>query len=83
MDTISERDADSIPDRGPTLIVMMWTLTSLSFVTVVLRFIFRARKRQVGWDDIFMGTTWVRKTARKTEVILTASRCVSLDGLLC
>jgi hypothetical protein len=59
MSALYQRDVASIPDRGPALIFMMWALTSLSFVTVVLRFIFRARKKQIGWDDIFMGTTWV------------------------
>ena len=59
MIALYQRDAASVPDRGPALIVMMWALTSLSFFTVILRFVFRARKKQIGWDDIFMGTTWV------------------------
>ncbi|PSN65248.1 hypothetical protein BS50DRAFT_527481 [Corynespora cassiicola Philippines] len=51
------RDSPAIPDRGPNLINMLWVLTSLAFLTVILRFIFRARKRQFGWDDFFMATT--------------------------
>jgi hypothetical protein len=68
MSALYQRDAASIPDRGPALVFLMWALTFISFVTVVLRFIFRARKNQIGWDDIFMGTTWVCES--RTEVSL-------------
>jgi hypothetical protein len=71
------QDAHSVPDRGPALIIMMWTLTALSLFTVVLRFIFRVRKRQMGWDDIFMGITWVRKSARLAKIRLTKGRHAS------
>ena len=71
MGALNQRDADSVPDRGPALIVMMWSLTSLSFFTVVLRFIFRARKRQIGWDDVFMGTTWVCEALNRSGAMLT------------
>ena len=64
-DAFAVHDAHSVPDRGPALIIMMWTLTSLSLITVVLRFIFRVWKRQMGWDDIFMGITWVRSYAEQ------------------
>lgn len=60
----AHQDDDPVPDRGPALIVMMWALTSISFFAVVLRFVFRVRKRQIGWDDILMGTTWVRIEAQ-------------------
>jgi hypothetical protein len=60
MEAHSQNEPTTVPDRGPALIVTMWSLTTISFITVVLRFVFRARKRQIGWDDIFMGTTWVR-----------------------
>lgn len=75
------QDAHSVPDRGPALIIMMWTLTSLSFFTVVLRFVFRVRRRQMGWDDIFMGLTWVRKSAKQAEGRLTDLRRASWAGL--
>ncbi|XPS75893.1 hypothetical protein M3J07_007957 [Ascochyta lentis] len=74
MEMLEQRDVGSVPDRGPTLIVMMWTLTSLSFFTVVLRFIFRARKRQIGWDDIFMATTWLCFVGWSSVLTLYASR---------
>lgn len=75
------REAHSVPDRGPALIVMMWTLTALSLFTVVLRFVFRVRKRQMGWDDIFMGITWVREPARLATIRLTKLRRASSVGL--
>lgn len=86
MDGLSQQDAHpvpdahSVPDRGPALIVMMWTLTALSLFTVIFRFIFRVRKRQVGWDDIFMGITWVGQFAKKAEGRLTDLRRASWAG---
>jgi hypothetical protein len=71
------QDAHSVPDRGPALIIMMWTLSALSLITVVLRLVFRVRKRQMGWDDIFMGITWVRESAGQAEIRLTGSRRAS------
>jgi len=68
------REAHSVPDRGPALIVMMWTLTALSLFTVVLRFVFRVRKRQMGWDDIFMGITWACFVGWSTVLTLYANR---------
>lgn len=69
--------AQSVSDRGPALIIMMWTLTVLSLSTVILRFIFRVRKRQMGWDDIFMGVTWVCELARLAKTALTRTRRAS------
>lgn len=80
MDSLSQQDAHpaqdahSVPDRGPALIIMMWALTAISLFTVILRFVFRVRKRQIGWDDIFMGITWVRELARLAKIKLTRPR---------
>lgn len=43
-----------VPDRGPELISIMWSLTSLALVTAILRIVVRTRNRMFGWDDIFM-----------------------------
>jgi hypothetical protein len=59
MEAIQHETMGSVPDRGPALIVLMWTLVSLSFIAVVFRFASRATKRLMGWDDFFMATTWV------------------------
>ena len=86
MDSLNQQDAHpaqdaySVPDRGPALIIMMWTLTAVSLFTVVLRFVFRVRKRQMGWDDIFMGITWVRELTRLAEMRLIRSRHASWAG---
>ena len=53
------QDESSFPDRGPPLTKLLWVLTSLAFLTVVLRFSFRLRKKQFGWDDLFMALTMV------------------------
>ncbi|CAN9395515.1 hypothetical protein CC77DRAFT_1062215 [Alternaria alternata] len=74
MSALYQRDAASIPDRGPALVFLMWALTFISFVTVVLRFIFRARKNQIGWDDIFMGTTWMCFVGWSVVLTLYANR---------
>ncbi|KAF3010835.1 hypothetical protein E8E13_008777 [Curvularia kusanoi] len=68
------QDARSVPDRGPALITMMWTLTTISLFTVVLRFVFRVRKRQMGLDDIFMGITWVCFVGWSVVLTLYANR---------
>lgn len=33
---------------------LMWVCTVVSSITIVLRFVFRARKAIIGWDDLFM-----------------------------
>ncbi|KAH6644813.1 hypothetical protein C7974DRAFT_28274 [Boeremia exigua] len=73
MNRVSQRDGP-VPDRGPALIVMMWVLTALSLATVILRFYFRARRAQIGWDDIFMGTTWACFVGWSTVLTLYANR---------
>lgn len=50
---------------------MMWTLTAISLLPIIPRFTFRARKQQIGWDDFFMGTTWVCEIARLVRRMLT------------
>lgn len=50
----------SVPDRGPSLMILMWVLTIIASITVVLRFIFRAQKSIIGYDDIFMLVSMVR-----------------------
>ncbi|OBT54627.1 hypothetical protein VE04_05922 [Pseudogymnoascus sp. 24MN13] len=44
----------SVPDRGIQLMVLMWVMTILASITVVMRFIFRAQKSIIGYDDLFM-----------------------------
>ncbi|KAL1962582.1 hypothetical protein VTN77DRAFT_9375 [Rasamsonia byssochlamydoides] len=44
----------AVPDRGPQLIAILWVLTGASTVTVIFRFIARAQKAVMGWDDVFM-----------------------------
>jgi hypothetical protein len=48
----------SFPDRGPSLIKLLWILTSFALLTVVLRLTFYLKK-QFGWDDVFMAITMV------------------------
>lgn len=50
----------AIADRGPFLIGLMWPLTGISFVTVILRLVFRYRGRKFDWSDIFMVFSMVR-----------------------
>ncbi|CAJ2505075.1 Uu.00g124690.m01.CDS01 [Anthostomella pinea] len=45
---------DSVADRGPGLITLMWALTGIASFTVVLRITFRAQRKLFGWDDLFM-----------------------------
>lgn len=45
---------DNVPDRGPQLISILWSLTALAGITALLRVIVRTRSRMFGWDDIFM-----------------------------
>ncbi|KAI9750543.1 MAG: hypothetical protein M4579_006433 [Chaenotheca gracillima] len=47
-------EGGKIPDRGPQLMSLLWILTVTSTVTVILRFITRARRDSIGWDDFFM-----------------------------
>ncbi|KAK2594287.1 hypothetical protein QQS21_007993 [Conoideocrella luteorostrata] len=44
----------SVPDRGPDVVRLLWTLTSLAFITSLLRVYARLRHRKFGWDDVFM-----------------------------
>ncbi|OAQ78861.1 integral membrane protein [Purpureocillium lilacinum] len=46
--------ADPVPDRGPTVLRVIWTLTPLALITAILRIVARLRNRKFGWDDIFM-----------------------------
>ena len=48
-----------VPDRGAALIRMLWALTGLAFLAVVIRFLFRARRKRLGWADWFMALTMV------------------------
>lgn len=50
----------SVPNRGPSLMALMWVCTVVSSITIVLRFVFRARKAIIGWDDLFMLVALVR-----------------------
>ena len=43
-----------VPDRGPQVVKLMWSLTSLALVTVFLRVYVRVRNRKFGVDDVFM-----------------------------
>ncbi|KAJ6439780.1 integral membrane protein [Purpureocillium lavendulum] len=43
-----------VPDRGPTVLKVIWVLTPLALLTAILRIIARVRNRKFGWDDIFM-----------------------------
>lgn len=51
--------AGEVPDRGPALVAMLGVLTGLAFLAVVVRFMFRARRKRLGWADWFMGATMV------------------------
>ncbi|KAK5995352.1 hypothetical protein PT974_03756 [Cladobotryum mycophilum] len=44
----------AVPDRGPGLLGILWTLTPLAVFTTVLRIVARVRSRMFGWDDVFM-----------------------------
>lgn len=49
------------PDRGPLLLGVCWTLTSLSTVMVALRFYCRVNYQgRVWWDDFWMAVALVR-----------------------
>ncbi|GAB0136785.1 hypothetical protein EsDP_00005076 [Epichloe bromicola] len=43
-----------MPDRGPIGIRLLWTLTSLAFVTSLLRVYVRLRDHKFRWDDVFV-----------------------------
>jgi hypothetical protein len=59
MDARADTGDVHVPDRGPALVVMMWALTGLAFVAIVVRFMFRARRKRLGWADWFMSATMV------------------------
>jgi hypothetical protein len=50
----SASGATEVPNRGPELISILWSLTGLAFLTAALRIFARTRNRMFGWDDIFM-----------------------------
>jgi hypothetical protein len=56
MSALTSTSTANLPqgNRGPQLIALLWVLTSVAGATVVARFVFRARKAVIGWDDIFM-----------------------------
>lgn len=80
MTSLGQQDDSTIADRGPALITMMWSLTTISLFTIALRFTFRARKRQMGWEDILMGFTWVWESVKVAHHMLTTLRHVLWDG---
>ncbi len=49
-----EARGDDVPDRGPVLISILWSLTALAGIMTLLRVVVRTRNRMFGWDDIFM-----------------------------
>ncbi|KAJ6784782.1 hypothetical protein PWT90_06231 [Aphanocladium album] len=53
MGALDPRGGD-VPDRGPMLISILWSLTALAGFTATLRVVVRTRNRMFGWDDIFM-----------------------------
>lgn len=50
----SVSDGGRLADRGPQLLVLMWTLTSLATIVVILRFWSRHLKRKFDWDDVLI-----------------------------
>jgi hypothetical protein len=69
---------DSVPDRGNILMVQIWVLTVVASITVVLRFVFRAQKSIIGWDDLFT----LLSTVSNRPQILISSRLLTQAGLL-
>lgn len=55
-----------MPDRGPIDIRLLWTLTSLAFVTSLLRVYVRLRYHKFRWDDVSVICAMVRKTFSHT-----------------
>lgn len=46
---------ETVPDRGPQLMALLWVMTGIATLMVILRFIARYQKSVVGgFDDIFM-----------------------------
>jgi hypothetical protein len=48
-------------DRGPGVLVVTWTLTSLSGLFLAVRLVCKSRsKRRLWWDDHVLSLSWVR-----------------------
>ncbi len=43
------------PNRGPTIIILVSVLTSISVITTTIRLVVRQLKRQLGSDDLVIG----------------------------
>lgn len=76
---------ERIADRGPQLTAILWVLTGASTITVIFRFIARAQKAGVGWDDFFMLVALVSypRSGNRNAILLINNlffSCVSLDG---
>ena len=63
---------DTGPDRGPILLPICWTLTSLSTIMVALRWYCRVNyQARVWWDDFWMTIALVGPLATSYEYELT------------
>lgn len=41
-------------DAGERLLWVIWSLTTIAFVTVILRIVAKVRLRQFRWDDVLI-----------------------------
>ena len=48
-------------DRGPTMIVVYWTMFAIELLFVSLRVYARSTVHALGWDDCIMAVTMVRR----------------------
>jgi hypothetical protein len=61
-------------DRGPGVLVVIWTLTSLSGLFLAVRLACKSRsKRRLWWDDHVLSLSWVRLAVSPSPSTLTNS----------